>query len=203
MSGIELVLLAGAVVAAAAAGLVAAAVLVGRARQRRNRVVPDVATRAPTSWAGAHTPLARLHRRLRAAVEAARGVPDPDGALISARVEVERAALAVDDHLVALHRLSERERASRMAQATAAVASVEEAAARLADAASASRSTALPAVEQALERAQLVAEARRELDADDPAAILGDAREVPAVDPESVASNPDDDEGPRPRPSTG
>ncbi len=151
MTGLAVVLLVGLVVAGA--GVAAVAALVMRNRQRRNRVVPDVATQAPSSWAGAHTPLARLHRRLRAAVEAVRAVPDPDGALISARVEVEQAALAVDEHLVALNGLAERERATRMAQATAAVASVEEAAARLADAASASRSTALPAVEQALERA--------------------------------------------------
>lgn len=157
--------LALAVAGVLAAGLVA--VGVARNRTRRNRVVPDVPTNAPAEWAGTHTPLARLHRRLRAAVDGARAVPDPDGGLIRARHEVEQAALAVDDHLVALHGLAERERAGRMASASAAVASVEEAAARLADAASASRSTALPAVEEALERAHLLAEAREELEAED------------------------------------
>lgn len=161
------------VVALAVAGAVAlgtVAVLVGRNRARRNRVVPDVPTPAPAAWAGAHTPLARLHRRLRAAVEGARAVPDPDGALIRARHEVEQAALAVDDHLVALHGLSERERASRMGAAAAAVASVEAGAAALADtvARSRGRTGPLPAVEAALERARLVAEARAELDAEDP-----------------------------------
>lgn len=161
------------VVALAVAGAVAlgaVAVVVGRNRARRNRVVPDVPTSAPAAWAGAHTPLARLHRRLRAAVEGARAVPDPDGALIRARHEVEQAALAVDDHLVALHGLSERERASRMGAAAAAVASVEAGAAALADtvARSRGRTGPLPAVEAALERARLVAEARAELDAEDP-----------------------------------
>ena len=90
--------LAAIAIALAVAGVVAlgaAAVAVGRNRQRRNRVVPDVPTNAPAAWAGTHTPLARLHRRLRAAVDGARAVPDPDGALIRARHEVEQAALAV------------------------------------------------------------------------------------------------------------
>ena len=197
MTGLELLLVVGAVVAGAGAAIGGVAALVARARQRRNRVVPDVPTQAPSSWAGAHTPLARLHRRLRAAVEGARAVPDADGALIQARVEIERAALAVDEQLVALHHMAERERAGRMAQATAAVAAVEEAAARLADAASASRSTAVPAVEQALERASLVAEARRELEDDDPTAILHERQEQG-----EEAAGTDDDE-PRQQPGTG
>lgn len=192
----------------AVAGAVAvgvAAVLVARNRQRRNRVVPDVPTEAPAAWAGAHTPLARLHRRLRAAVDAARAVPDPDGALIRARVEVEQAALAVDDHLVVLHAMAERERAGRMAAATAAVASVEEAAARLADAASLSRSTTLPAVTEALERARLLDEARAELEAEDvtsswPRAQDG-SRGRAADGSEDTAE--DDEGGPRPQASPG
>lgn len=174
MTGLTLLVLAGGIVAGVGAAAAAVAVLVARNRERRNRVVPDEPTTAPSSWAGAHTPLARLHRRLIAAVQAARAVPDPDGSLIAARVEVEQAALAVDAHLVALDALSERERASRMAQATAAVASVEEAAAKLTDVAAAAPGRAMPAVESALERARLVAEAREELDAS-PTAILDDS----------------------------
>ena len=188
---------------AGVAALAAVVVAVARNRTRRNRVVPDVPTAAPAAWAGAHTPLARLHRRLRAAVDAVRAVPDPQGSLIAARVQVERAALAVDDHLVALHGLSERERAGRMAEATAAVASVEEAAAKLADAASASRSTALPAVDAALERARLVAEARAELEADDP--TVSGPRGERATDPGGDAEREDEERGDegQARPSTG
>ncbi len=195
-------------IALAVAGVLAlglAAVAVARNRQRRNRVVPDVPTNAPDEWAGTHTPLARLHRRLRAAVDGARAVPDPDGALIRARHEVEQAALAVDDHLVALHGMAERERAGRMAAATAAVASVEDAAARLADAASASRSTALPAVEAALERARLLEEARRELEAEDVAASwpLGPDASSDAVPGAATEEAADDEDGQRPEPTTG
>lgn len=210
MTAIALLVLAGVVVVGAAvAGITVA---IARSRQRRNRVVPDVATNAPAAWAGAHTPLARLHRRLRAAVEAARAVPDPDGALIRARVEVEQAALAVDDHLVALHGMSERERAARMAQATAAVAAVEEGAARLADAVAAPPPAVLPAVEEALERAALVEQARRELDAG-PSAIIDDERVDGTLPDVAAASDDAPDEAPgeetdddgrgQPRPSTG
>ena len=148
-------------------------------------------------------------------VAAARAVPDPDGALIRARVEVEQAALAVDDHLVALHGLAERERAGRMGEAAAAVASVEEAAAALADVASASRATVLPAVAEALERARLVAEARAELDAADPTAAwptAGTGEEAPAAEEGGAqADAADEDEGPgepgesrgQPRPTPG
>lgn len=214
MSGVGLLVLAGVIVAGCGVAVVAAAVAVARSRRRRNRVVPEVATDAPASWAGAHTPLARLHRRLRAAVQAARAVRDPDGALIRARVEIEQAALAVDAHLVALHSMSERERAARMAQATAAVASVEEGAAKLADAATSAPGKVLPAVEEALERAALVEEARRELDAG-PSAIIDDERVDGRLPDVAAADDPDgkrdqetddapDDEGHgQPRPSTG
>lgn len=204
VSGLELLVLVGIVAGVLTAAVAGAVTLVVRGRGRRNRVVPDVPTSAPSSWAGAHTPLARLHRRLRAAVAAARAVPDPDGALIRARVEVEQAALGVDDHLVALHHMSERERAGRMAQATAAVASVEEAAGRLADAAAATTvGGALPAVEAALERAALVAEARRELD-EDPAAILQDgAVDGPLPDLARAESDADEREDGDEQPTTG
>lgn len=176
--GVALLALATIVGVAAVAAVVVGASAVSRNRRRRNRVVPEVDTGAPPEWAGAHTPEARLHRRLRDAVVAARAVADPDGALIQARVEVEHSAVAVDRHLVALAALTERERAGRMPQVEAAVASVEEAAAKLADAANLGRGGALPAVEDALERARLVAEARDELDTD-PMVVLDEPDDPP------------------------
>ena len=41
----------------------------------QNEVVPGVASPAPASWAGAHTPEAKLHRRLKEAVAAALAIP--------------------------------------------------------------------------------------------------------------------------------
>jgi hypothetical protein len=170
-------------IALAGAGGGAAVVLIGRSRTRRNRVVPEVATNAPAAWAGAHTQEARLHRRLRDAVAAGRAVSDPDGSLIAARVELERSAVAVDEHLVALSKLSERERSGRLSASTAAVASVEAAAAQLGDARHHGVGGALPAVEAALERAKLVAEARAELDGDSAGLVLGADEPLPVDRP--------------------
>lgn len=168
MGVLELVVL-GAVGVVAAVGAIGA--LVGRDRRRRNQVVPGTETGAPVSWAGSHTPEARLHRRLRSAVTAARSVDDPDGSLLSARVEVERAALATDRHLVALAAMHERESAGRMPAARAAVAAIESAAAALADVGGAGRNVIatrgpgqLPAVEAAMERTALLQQAIDELD---------------------------------------
>lgn len=171
LGGVEL-LVAGLMGAVVVVGAVAA--LVARDRRRRNQVVPGTDTGAPAGWAGAHTPEARLHRRLRDAVRAARSVDDPDGALLAARVELERAAIAVDRHLVTLDQLPERLSAGRTTTATSAVAAIESAAASLADTARSGRgviATAgpgeLPAVAAAVERARLLDEAVAELDAID------------------------------------
>lgn len=127
-----LLLLALVVVVAAVAGAVA----VVRSGKRRyaaaNEVVPGTATRAPAEWAGAHTPEARLHRRLRDAVEAVRANPAMEDAwMLDARVSLEQHALAVDDRLVAVAALPERVRAGPLAAVAAAVEAVEAAVASM------------------------------------------------------------------------
>ena len=111
---------------------VVAATLVVRSGTRRyaeaNEVVPGTPTRAPAEWAGAHTPEARLHRRLRDAVAALRADPAMEDAwMLEARVSLEQHALAVDERLVAVAALPERVRAEPLAAVAAAVDAVEEA----------------------------------------------------------------------------
>lgn len=185
--GLPELFLIGLVGVVAAVGLVAA--LVVRDRRRRNQVVPGTDTGAPASWAGSHTPEARLHRRLRDAVLAARAVDDPDGSLLAARVEVEHAAVATDRYLVALAAMPEREAASRMPAARAAVKAIEGAAASIADVGGAGRlviATAgpgeLPAVVAAAERVELLREAIEEVDEVD----LTVERPVPTRPPNTV-----------------
>ena len=120
-----------AVVAVVAVGLVWA--LSGRARYRRdNEVVPGVATKAPGSWAGAHSPEAKLHRRLRDAVRGlhASALPDDVG-LLEVRATLEQQALAVDERLVAVAALPQPVRAAPLAQVEAAVRAIEQASADL------------------------------------------------------------------------
>jgi hypothetical protein len=113
-----------------------AATVVVRTQRRKfaeaNVVVPGTTTKAPAEWAGAHTPEARLHRRLRDAVDAVRANPAMEDAfMMDARVSLEQQALAVDERLVAVAALPERVRAEPLASVSAAVDAVEAAVAAL------------------------------------------------------------------------
>ncbi len=132
---------------------------IARSHRSANEVVPGVATSAPASWAGAHTPEARLHRRLRDAVLAVRAAPSDLGDL---GASLEREALALDERLVAVAALPQRVRAEPLAEVATAVGAIEEAAAALASAGA----PALPGstgVDDIAERLRLLAEARAEL----------------------------------------
>ena len=117
------------------AAIVAATVVVRSGKRQyaeANEVVPGTATTAPAEWAGAHTPEARLHRRLRDAVAALRANPAlEDGYRMDARVSLEQHALAVDERLIAVAALPERVRAEPLAGVRAAVEAVEAAVASL------------------------------------------------------------------------
>lgn len=111
-------------------GAVALAV-VAMSRQRRqvtlaNQVVPGVPTRAPESWALSHDPEARLHRRLRDAIVALHAVTAYDtAATVTLRANLEQAALAMDEHLIALSGLRPEYRQPRLAKAEEGVAAIE------------------------------------------------------------------------------
>jgi hypothetical protein len=108
----------------------AAAIALGAARVRRsavhaNEVVPGTPTRAPIGWAGAHTPEALLHRRLRTVVDAARAQGEPGSDAV--REAVERGALEIDERLIAAAALPEPQRADAIASITPSVAALENA----------------------------------------------------------------------------
>lgn len=148
-------------------GMVALAARSRSAYRAANEVVPGVKTSAPASWAGAHTAEARLHRRLRDAVTALRAAsPDAGGSAASPfRSSVEREALALDERLVAIAALPERVRAEPLAEITAAVGALENAAAVLATSMSSGDDPLQRDVADVTERLRLLAEARAELDA--------------------------------------
>jgi hypothetical protein len=140
---------------------------VRRSFERDNEVLPGVTSGAPAAWAGAHTPEAKLHRRLRDAVAA---LPAPDDIdLIEAVDSVRRLAQSVDERLIAVARLPESARAARATDVSAAVDGVEAATAAVVDA----RQGLGPAAHDELrrqladldERVALLAEARGELGA--------------------------------------
>ena len=115
---------------------VVAATVVVRTQKRKfaeaNAIIPGATTKAPAEWAGAHTPEARLHRRLRDAVTAVRANPAMEDAFtMDARVSLEQQALAVDERLIAVAALPERVRAEPLVSVAAAVDAVEAAVAAL------------------------------------------------------------------------
>lgn len=149
----------------AAVGIVALLVVgvVALVNRGRGDVERDPLTGEAAAWAGQHTPAAKLHRRLAAAVAA---LPADDPNLLQARLAIEDLARAVDRQLVAVAALPERVRPAPLAQATAAVEAVEDAVGRVAANELGAGGTA--AVESALasvqERLELLTQARQELE---------------------------------------
>lgn len=114
-------------VVATAVGMVVALAVRSRADfARQNQVVPGIDSPAPASWAGARSPEAVLHRRLRDAVAALRA--DERGASLglgSARQRIEAEALAIDQRLVAAAALPDPHRTPAIARCEPLVASLE------------------------------------------------------------------------------
>ncbi len=159
-------LLVVAVVAVVAFG-VALTVRSRREFAEQNEVVPGVESAAPASWAGAHTPEAKLHRRLKAAVEGARANPRlVELGLADRTRQIETDALAIDDRLVAAAALPERHRVDAVAAFEPAVAALEDAVAALVQSVGVGDSKELleRAVSDADIRLQALAEARAEVE---------------------------------------
>lgn len=93
-----LVAVAGLAVGAFAGAL---AVQARRRRDARLEIVPGVRSEAPVAWAGAHSPEARLHRRLGDAVRSLRAQPALDGPIMSGqRSALEQEATRIDARLI-------------------------------------------------------------------------------------------------------
>lgn len=107
-------------VAVAVAGGAMAAVTATRqqrSRAARLQVVPGVVTRAPVAWAGAHTPEARLHRRLGDAVRSMRATPASNSPMFTEqRHALEQEAIRIDERLIAVAALTGDQRAPAIDQ---------------------------------------------------------------------------------------
>jgi len=133
----------------------------------QNEVVPGKRSPAPASWAGAHTPEAKLHRRLKAAVDAARANPRLVELGLAERTrQIETDALAIDERLVAAAALPQRHRTEAVASFEPPVAALEDAVAALVQSVSVGDSKELleQAVSDADIRLQALAEARAEVE---------------------------------------
>jgi hypothetical protein len=84
-----------------------------------------LAPNAPREWAGAHTPEAKLHRRLVAAAKSLNAQPMGDAVAIERRVAIEQRILQLDQELVAV-----AGNANSVAEIEPLVAAVEQAVTR-------------------------------------------------------------------------
>ncbi len=102
---------------------------VKRNATKKQEIVPGVKSAAPLGWVGAHTPEAKLHRRLRDAVAGLRAVADAN---VAANVNVlEQEALKVEGQLVAAAGLADRIKPPALEQLEVAVTQIENVAGRL------------------------------------------------------------------------
>lgn len=164
-------LLAFALVGLAVVLLAGAGFAIALARQSKKQyeaqgqLIPGQASEAPAEWAGAHTPEARMHRRLGQVVRSLRTLsnqPGEDVRMLDMRVELEQHALAVDRQLIAASALPPGVREPALAKAEQAVAAVEQAGAQLATMVTSAADNR--ALEELTERIRIAAEVRAELD---------------------------------------
>ena len=167
MTGIVIAVLLIAVAAAAAGG---AALMLGAQRVKQNarrsqEIAPGRRSEAPLGWAGAHTPEAKLHRRLGEAMAGLRNATNDD-AMVAANVTVvEREALKLEQQLVAASHLAERLKGPAIDELSQAVDQIENVSAQLIQ-----RSAELSAgdvraqLDDLSQRLTLLDEARAELD---------------------------------------
>lgn len=86
---------------------------------------PALAKNVPPEWAGAHSPEAKLHRRLAAAAKALTGQPMGDATEIEKRVAVEQQILQLDEQLVAATAVPGPRKAELIAELAPLVSAVE------------------------------------------------------------------------------
>ena len=132
-----------------------------------NEVVPGIKSAAPASWAGAHSPEAKLHRRLGDAVRGAQGNPRlVELGLAVQTKQIEAEAMAIDERLVAAAGLPTSHRAAAVSELEPSVVALEDAVATLVKSTTVSQSKELleQAVSEADIKLQALAQARAEVE---------------------------------------
>jgi len=109
-----------------------------RSVARGIEIVPGVASQAPVAWAGAHSPEAKLHRRLRDAVASAHAQVTLAGASGERTAALDQTAVTIGNRLVAAAALPARHRQAAIEAVGALVHRFEDSVAALATQGSAS-----------------------------------------------------------------
>lgn len=109
-------------------GVVAFAVaLAGKSKRRATAALggPALAANVPREWAGAHSPEAKMHRRLAAAASALSGQPMGGAVEIEKRVAVEQQIRQLDEQLVVAAAVPGSRKAELLAKLEPMVTAVE------------------------------------------------------------------------------
>ena len=164
MSGIIIAIL----VVAVAVGGAALALAAGRVKQNARssqEIAPGQPSAAPLEWAGAHTPEAKLHRRLVDAMSGLRHATGDDSLVEPNVAVVEREALKIERRLVGASHLAERLKGPAIEELSMAVDQIENVSAQLIQrSAELSAGDVTARLDELTERLHLLDEARAELD---------------------------------------
>ena len=176
-------------VAAAVVGAVAFARSSKKDFDDANVIVEGVDTGAPASWAGAHSPEAKLHRQLRDAVRALQANAALNGYLEPQRLQLEQVAVAIDRRLVAAAALPASGRDEAIEAVASEVAGFEAAVVEAASGSSMTEQDVIGDTTAAInERLTAVAEAQAEIDAVDATPSLAEHEQMLTSPP--VAPSP-------------
>lgn len=133
--------------------------------RNRQRLLPGSSAGVPLSWAGAHSPEAKLHRRLTAAISGVREVASGEPTVAENLVVLEHEALRVEQQLLAASNVAARLRDDALEAIEPAVAQIEEVAAELIGRTTLVEGTHVQsALRELSERLDLLDQARAELD---------------------------------------
>lgn len=99
--------------------------LVRRQLRRRNRVVADAPSPTPVSWLASPAAPARLHRRLRAAMQVATATPSQLTGVIDVRADLRDRALELDRRLATAGRAKGPRRRTLLRELSAEVDEVD------------------------------------------------------------------------------
>lgn len=105
-----------------------AVALAGKGKRRAKEALglsPALVKDVPREWAGAHSPEAKMHRRLAAAAKSLSGQPMGDAVEIEKRVTVEQQILQLDEQLVAAAAVPGPRKTQLLAEIEPLVAAVE------------------------------------------------------------------------------
>jgi hypothetical protein len=125
------ILIVALVLVVAAVGFAVALARKGKRQFDQRASGTGLAPNAPREWAGAHSPEAKLHRRLAAAARALDAQPHGDVVTIEQRVTIQQQILQIDQQLVAVA-TAPGDHAGGVARFESLVDSVERAVAQLA-----------------------------------------------------------------------